>query len=156
MPMQMKSAILLARTRTSLAVKSVWAAVLAAYRDYRGESEDADGILQRFGGVDEDVVASFDCDWSNGTGGGAGPAGSEYRDFGIVDENVGGFIWCGFGAGESAIAFAGVGFARAVQIQRVFRFGGKGCGFAPAIFAQDEMANARLGGKLFASLSAND
>ena len=75
-----------------------------------------EGFGEGFGGVDEEVVAELEGGLIEDAAEGLRTAGSGDGSFGIVDEDVGGFVVRGNG-GESAVAFAGLGAACAVKVE---------------------------------------
>lgn len=62
----------------------------------------------------------------------------------VVNKNVVGLIWAGHFRRKRAVSLARIGVAAAAQIEDVIGFRGKHPGLPPAIFSQDEMADARF------------
>ncbi len=101
---------------------------------------------ERRGGVDEEVVAEFECGLIVAAAGGSYAAGSDDRDLGVVDEDVWWFVCLRRCRGEGAVAFAGVGAAFAVEVEGVGGGRPRGGG-VPVVFVQGEVADAWLGGE---------
>ena len=107
-------------------------------------AEDQHWFGERFRCVDEQIVAQFERGLIELTTRRARSSRRQHWNFWVVNEDVARLLSCWLHSGERAVAFARIRFSPTVQVKREVRSRGPCISLTPAVFSQNEMADAWL------------